>query len=53
MLDALNKVPDLTPEEQAGGSVLANHDAGTWLLKVEFETDYGQISSDFVQVSVP
>ncbi len=50
---AVSRAYALTPEEQAGGSVLANHDAGTWLLKVEFETDYGQISSDFVQVSVP
>lgn len=50
---AVSRAYALTAEEQANGFVLTNHDPGTWLLKVEFETDYGQISSDFVQVSVP
>lgn len=43
---------ELTEEDRKRGCTVSSYASGVWMFKVEFETEYGVISSDFVQLKV-
>ena len=43
---------EITDEDLERGYAITEYEPGEWLFKVEFETDYGLLSSEFAQVSI-
>ncbi|MBR2812330.1 MAG: hypothetical protein IKD69_13215, partial [Solobacterium sp.] len=43
---------ELSKKEKEEGSAIVSFQKGKWLLKVEFETEYGLISSEFAEVEI-
>ena len=49
---AVARAFELTDEDRDNGFVISAYESGTWLFKVEFETKYGLISSEFFQLEI-
>ena len=51
-LMAVAQAFELSEEDRENGFIISNYEKGEWLFKVEFQTEYGLISSDFISTII-